>query len=109
MDITALAASPVSESRPAGADAKYEPEYEALTAEIAKLSSVSQSAPISWQDVADNGRRGLHGGRARAHRRRAGISRRREPAARNMRKFLGRRIPAEGENAPPPQRIRMVA
>ena len=55
MDITALAASPVSESRPAGADAKYEPEYEALTAEIAKLSSVSQSAPISWQDVADNG------------------------------------------------------
>ena len=55
MDITALAASPVSESRPAGADAKYEPEYEALTAEIAKLSSVSQSAPISWQAVADNG------------------------------------------------------
>lgn len=55
MDITALAASPVSESQPAGADAKYEPEYEALTAEIAKLSSVSQSAPISWQDVADNG------------------------------------------------------
>lgn len=55
MDITALAASPVSESSPAGADAKYEPEYEALTAEIAKLSSVSQSAPISWQDVADNG------------------------------------------------------
>lgn len=55
MDITALAASPVSESSPAGADAKYEPEYEALTAEIAKLSSVSQSAPISWQAVADNG------------------------------------------------------
>ncbi len=55
MDITALAASPISESQPAGADAKYEPEYEALAAEIAKLSSVSQSAPISWQDVADNG------------------------------------------------------
>lgn len=55
MDITALAASPVSESQPAGADAKYEPEYEALTAEIAKLSSVSQSAPISWEAVADNG------------------------------------------------------
>ena len=55
MDITALAASPVSESSPAGADAKYEPEYEALTAEIGKLSSVSQSSPISWQAVADNG------------------------------------------------------
>ena len=55
MDITALAASPVSESRPAGADAKYEPEYEALTAEIGKLSSVSRSSPISWQAVADNG------------------------------------------------------
>lgn len=55
MDITALAASPISENQPAGADAKYEPEYEALTAEIAKLSSVSQSAPISWQAVADNG------------------------------------------------------
>lgn len=55
MDITALAASPVSESQPAGADAKYEPEYEALTAEIGKLSSVSQSSPISWQAVAGNG------------------------------------------------------
>ena len=55
MDITALAASPVSESSPAGADAKYEPEYEALTAEIGKLSSVSRSSPISWQVVADNG------------------------------------------------------
>ena len=55
MDITALAASPISENQPAGADAKYEPEYEALTAEIAKLSSVSQSALISWQAVADNG------------------------------------------------------
>lgn len=55
MDITALAASPVSESQPAGADAKYEPEYEALTAEIGKLSSVSQSSPVSWQAVADNG------------------------------------------------------
>ena len=55
MDITALAASPVSESSPAGADAKYEPEYEALTAEIGKLSSVSRSSPISWQAVADNG------------------------------------------------------
>ncbi|OUO93850.1 type VI secretion system protein TssA [Cloacibacillus sp. An23] len=54
MDITALAASPVSESSPAGADAKYEPEYEAMTAEIAKLSSVSRSEPISWQAVADN-------------------------------------------------------
>lgn len=55
MDITALAASPVSESSPAGADAKYEPEYEALTAEIGKLSSVNRSSPISWQAVADNG------------------------------------------------------
>lgn len=55
MDITALAASPVSESSSAGADAKYEPEYEALTAEIGKLSSVSRSSPISWQAVADNG------------------------------------------------------
>lgn len=55
MDITALAASPVSESSPAGADAKYEPEYEALTAEIGKLSSVSRNSPISWQAVADNG------------------------------------------------------
>ena len=55
MDITALAASPVSESQPAGADAKYEPEYEALTAEIGKLSSVSQSSPVSWQAVAGNG------------------------------------------------------
>ncbi len=55
MDITALAASPVSESSPAGADAKYEPEYEALTAEIGKLSSVNRNSPISWQAVADNG------------------------------------------------------
>ena len=55
MDITALVSSPVSEDSPAGFDAKYEPEYEALNAEIAKLSSVSQSTPISWQAVADNG------------------------------------------------------
>ena len=108
MDITALAASPVSESQPAGADAKYEPEYEALTAEIGKLSSVSQSSPVSWQAVAGNGAvilaqkskdisvRRIYGRRADTHGRRAGLSRRREPAARDMRKFLGRRIPAEG-------------
>ena len=107
MDITALAASPVSESRPAGADAKYEPEYEALTAEIAKLSSVSQSAPISWQDVADNGAAILaqkskdisvaaYTAVALAH-------------IDGARGFLDGVNPAEGENAPPPQRIRMVA
>lgn len=55
MDISALGAAPISVDSPAGADAKYEPEYEALTAEIAKLSSVSRSEPISWQAVADNG------------------------------------------------------
>lgn len=55
MDIAALASSPISEDSPVGTDAKYEPEYEALTAEIAKLSSVSRSEPVSWQAIVENG------------------------------------------------------
>lgn len=55
MDISTLGAAPISADSPAGADAKYEPEYEALTEEISKLSSVSRSEPISWQIVADSG------------------------------------------------------
>ncbi|WP_455600380.1 type VI secretion system protein TssA [Cloacibacillus sp.] len=54
MDISALGVLPISADSPAGIDAKYEPEYEALTEEIAKLSSVNRGKPISWQAVIDN-------------------------------------------------------
>ena len=90
MDITALAASPISENQPAGADAKYEPggDSEAFFGQSERADFMAgrrgQRGRHTRAKVEGHLRRGLHGGRARAHRRRSGIPRRREPAARRL-------------------------
>ena len=51
MDATALGSVPIPGENPAGFDAKFEPEYEAVLAEINKLGSATQTEPISWSHV----------------------------------------------------------
>ncbi len=53
MDAAALGSSPIPGESPAGFDAKFEPEYEAVLAEINKLGSATQTEPISWAKVED--------------------------------------------------------
>ena len=45
-----LGSTPVSDDAPAGSSARYEPEYEALEAEVAKLQSMSGEQP-DWKQV----------------------------------------------------------
>jgi type VI secretion system protein VasJ len=47
----ALGATPIAGPNPAGVSARYEPEFEKLSAEIAKLESVEGRASIRWEDV----------------------------------------------------------
>ncbi|MDR1777101.1 MAG: type VI secretion system protein TssA [Desulfovibrio sp.] len=47
-DIAALGTSPIPGENPAGQDARYEPEYAAVLAEIEKLSFSGQGAAASW-------------------------------------------------------------
>ncbi len=49
--IATLGSSPIPGPNPAGASARYEPEFEKLSAEIAKLESVEGRASIRWDDV----------------------------------------------------------
>ena len=51
MDAAALGSAPIPGESPAGFDAKFEPEYEAVLAEINKLGSATQAEPISWAKV----------------------------------------------------------
>jgi len=53
--IIGLGRTPVPGAAPVGADAKYDPAYEAVEAEIAKLQSVSDDRP-DWAVVADHSR-----------------------------------------------------
>ena len=55
-DIAALGASPIPGENPAGVEAKYEPEYAAVLAEIEKLGSATSGGGISWPVVAEQGR-----------------------------------------------------
>ena len=55
-DIAALGASPIPGDSPAGVEAKYEPEYAAVLAEIEKLGSATSGGGISWPVVAEQGR-----------------------------------------------------
>ncbi|MDA3960682.1 MAG: type VI secretion system ImpA family N-terminal domain-containing protein [Planctomycetota bacterium] len=50
--IEQLGTSPISEAAPAGENARYEPEYEALEAEIEKLSALS-GGEVDWRVVVD--------------------------------------------------------
>ena len=51
MDAVALGRDPIPGESPAGFDAKFEPEYEAVLAEISKLGSATQAEPLSWSRV----------------------------------------------------------
>ena len=56
MDVTALGSVPIPGENPAGFDAKYEPEYGAVLAEIDKLSSATQGGPVSWSNIVEQSR-----------------------------------------------------
>ena len=49
--ISALGATPIAGPSPTGASARYEPEFDKLSGEIAKLESVEGRASIRWDDV----------------------------------------------------------
>jgi len=51
-----LGTEPVSADTPAGASVRYEPEFEQLQEEIAKLESVD-AVPVNWNEVVDIGTR----------------------------------------------------
>ena len=51
MELLDLGRKPVSESSPAGTDARYEPEYDQLQQEIDKLSSATAGGAIDWKRV----------------------------------------------------------
>ncbi len=51
--IETLGSSPVPGPSPAGVSARYEPEFERLSGEIAKLESVEGRTSIRWGDVVD--------------------------------------------------------
>jgi type VI secretion system protein VasJ len=53
-DIAALGQKPISEAAPAGAPARYEPEFEKLSAEIGKLESVDGKGSIHWDTVVES-------------------------------------------------------
>ena len=53
MDIEKLGLTPISDDRPAGDDISYEPEFEALQAEIDKMSVVSAAGEVDWKKVVD--------------------------------------------------------
>jgi type VI secretion system protein VasJ len=51
--VAGLGTTPIAGANPAGASARYEPEFEKLAAEIAKLESVEGKASIKWDIVVD--------------------------------------------------------
>ncbi|MDA8138906.1 MAG: type VI secretion system protein TssA, partial [Desulfobacteraceae bacterium] len=55
MDFTTIGKTPIPGAAPCGQEAKYEPEYEAVLAEIGKLSSPSASSQVDWALVAEKG------------------------------------------------------
>ncbi|WP_321493579.1 type VI secretion system protein TssA [uncultured Desulfobacter sp.] len=53
MQLETLGTSPISEDAPAGKDVRYEPDFEALSAEIAKLGSPTAVSAVDWDIVID--------------------------------------------------------
>ncbi len=53
MDVSLLGKQPIEEGKPAGSDVRYDPEFEALQAEMDKLSSPTASGEVSWEKVSD--------------------------------------------------------
>lgn len=53
MALIDLGKQPVSEQAPTGSDIRYEPDFEALSDEVEKMSSPTASGAVDWQRVAD--------------------------------------------------------
>jgi len=53
MEIQNLGSTPISDKSPAGSDVRYEPSFEALSGEIAKLGSPTAITGIDWDNVVD--------------------------------------------------------
>ncbi|WP_045218993.1 TssA family type VI secretion system protein [Desulfonatronum thioautotrophicum] len=53
MDLKSLGQEPIPGTSPAGQDARYDPEYDRLQAEIDKLNSVTNLAEVSWKRVVE--------------------------------------------------------
>ena len=51
MDLSTLGTQPISEEKPAGADARYDRVYDELQAEVDKLSSPAAAGSIDWEMV----------------------------------------------------------
>lgn len=51
MDILELGKHPISDAKPAGDDARYEPEYDELQGEIEKLSSATAGGEVDWKQI----------------------------------------------------------
>ena len=51
MKFDELGNTPISEDSPSGKDVRYEPDFEALSAEISKLSTPSATSAIDWKQV----------------------------------------------------------
>ena len=53
MELERLGREPIEGESPTGADARYEPEFEALQAEIDKMSSPTASGGVEWKKVVE--------------------------------------------------------
>jgi type VI secretion system protein VasJ len=53
MDVSQLGTTPISDDAPAGKDVRYEPSFEALSEEIAKLGNPLASSEINWNHVVE--------------------------------------------------------
>ncbi len=51
MELPALGKTPISEENPSGKDVRYEPDFEALSHEIAKLGSPTAGSTTDWDKV----------------------------------------------------------
>ncbi|WP_031482696.1 type VI secretion system protein TssA [Maridesulfovibrio frigidus] len=51
MDLITLGKEPISVAKPAGDDARYEPEYDELQQQVDKLTSVTADGVIDWKQV----------------------------------------------------------
>jgi type VI secretion system protein VasJ len=53
--VAALGTTPIAGANPAGVSARYEPEFEKLAAEIAKLESIEGRNSIKWDIIVESG------------------------------------------------------
>lgn len=57
MDLLSLGKNPIHPDAPTGSDIRYDPDFEALQAEIDKLSSPTSTEGVDWSKVSDNAAR----------------------------------------------------